>query len=191
MLQKTFKPPDCPCKSSRKLFPSQTRPWQRSLGSALSTAADGYRLRVLTGLSQLCPLSSPALWQALCLPHLAVVRSSGHLQTSARLPPPPALCPARPPPRAATARGALPRARRGSAHPGPGRAARRQPGHVRGAAIGPSQRGRAAREGRGGSKRNDSLFPQPWMGRKRKRKPVELVFRGERKLIGQAGETFA
>lgn len=183
MLQKTFKPPDCPRKSSRKLLPSQTRPWQRSLGGAPSTAADGSLLGVLTGLSQLCPLSSPALWQALRLPHLAVVRSSGPRlpgtfrppRACRRLPPcaPRVLLPALPP------SGAPSPARRGSAHPGPGRAARRQPGHVRGAAIGPSQRGRAAREGRGGSKRSDSLFPQPWRGRKRKRKPVELVFLGE------------
>lgn len=110
MLQKTFKPPDCPRKSSRKLLPSQTRPWQRSLGGAPSTAADGSLLRVLTGLSQLCPLSSPALWQALRLPHLAVVRSSGPRlpgtfrppRACRRLPPcaPRVLLPALPPSRA-------------------------------------------------------------------------------------------
>lgn len=54
--------------------PSQTRPRHRSLGRALPPARGR---TLLTGLSQLCCLSSRALWQALRLPHLAVVRSSG------------------------------------------------------------------------------------------------------------------
>lgn len=78
-------------KSSRKPFPFPTLPWQRSSGSARSTAAAGIQRRVLTGLSQFCSLSSRALWQALCRPHLAVVQSSGpRLEGTFRQSPPPA-----------------------------------------------------------------------------------------------------
>lgn len=151
------------------------------MGSARSTAADGIQRRILTGLSQLCPLSSRALWQAWCRPHLAVVQSSGpRLEaTSPRSLPPPAA--PRLPPSGAPAQRAhralpLPRA---AWRIRAARAGGRQPGQVRAGAIGPSQGGRAGREGRGGSKRSDSLLPQPRRPRPRKRKPVELVLLGE------------
>lgn len=141
-------------KSSRKLFPFPPGPGQRSLGSTLSAAADGSGLRILTGLSQLCSLSSRALWHALCLPHLAVAQSSGpRLEGTVR---PPrvgrVLLPAAP-----TVRGAGPASR---AAPSPAPAAARriqagpsaaghQPGHVRPPAIGPRERGRAGEGGKG------------------------------------------
>lgn len=158
---------------SRKLFPPRL-PLAR-LGQRAFHRRGRSRLGILTGLSPLCPLSSRALWQALCLPHPAVVRSSGpRLEGTLRPPracrPAPVLLPRLAPSGAQAQRAAprLPRARR-RAHPG------RQPGHVRAATIGPSERGRAAKEGRGGPKRSDSLFPQPRRRRKSKRKPVELV----------------
>lgn len=110
-----------------------------------------------------------------CCSSVIGAAAGGHLQTSARL----ASAPARPPPSGATVRGAGPASP--AAHPGQARAAGRQPGHVRATAIGPRERGRtrAGGEGKGGSKRSDSLFPQPRRRRERKRKPVELVFLGE------------
>lgn len=177
MLQKTFKPPDCSCKSSRKLLPSQTRPWQRSLGSALSTAADGSRLRVLTGLSQLCPLSSRALWQALCLPHLAVVRSSGpRLQGTFR---PPRACHRLPPCAPRVLLPTLPRSRA----PSPARAAARriQAGAAQPAANLDTFKGprlvRASVEelrGREGEGRSEvtASFPNPGGGGREKGNPL-------------------
>lgn len=143
-------------------------------------AADGSWLRILTGLSQLCSLSSRALWQALCLPHLAVVQSSGPRPEGTFRPPRACRLPLLVLlPADATVRGAGPASP--AAHPGRASAAGRQPGHVRATAIGPRERGRTGEggEGKGGSKRSDSLFPQPRRRRKRKRKPVELVFLGE------------
>lgn len=155
-------------------------PLAEKFGQRGSSRPGWVHRRILTGLSQLCSPSSRALWQTLCRPHLAVVRSSGPRLEGTFTPSPPPRFPGshRPGcrPREPSAPSPAPWAARCIRA---ARAGGRQPGHVRAGAIGPGERGRAGREGRGGSKRSDSLSSQPRRQRKRKRKPVELVFLGE------------
>lgn len=156
--QTAFKTQGVPAKVAEKTLSTPNWPRAGRLGLRAFYAADRSWLRILTGLSQLCSLSSRALWQALCLPHLAVAQSSGPRPEGTFRPPlacrlpapvrPPrgSHCPGR---RPSEPRRALPRARRRSAHPGQASAAGRQPGHVRAAAIGPRERGRAGKGGKG------------------------------------------
>lgn len=115
-----------------------------------------------------------------CCSSVIRAASAGHLQPPTRLqsaPPPPArVSPSGRRPGSRAAPSPAPPAI-GASRPAERDACR--PGHVRARALGPSERGRAGREGRGGSKRSDSLLPQPRRQRKRKRKPVERVFLGE------------
>lgn len=97
----------------RKLSPPQTEPLAERLGQRAFHRREPSRLRILTGLSPLCCLSFRALWQASCLPHLAVVRSSGRVWRA-----PSDLCaPAVPPPGPPAAALSLPRGRRPSEPP--------------------------------------------------------------------------
>lgn len=165
--QRAFQPQARPRKSCPNSFHPKLAPGTEVGAARVPPPAPG-RLSILTGLSPLCSPSSRALWQPWRRPHLAVARSSGPRPEGTFRPPRAAVPPPGPPPAAAAPGGAGP-ARRPAppprppprAHPGRARAAGRQPGPVRATAIGPSERGRAAREGRGGPRRRTASFPTP------------------------------